>query len=178
MVCPFFAFYGGKINRMPKNGFYRILHRLHSFLVNVIVLLGFLMIGLFLAGIRIYAVETGSMQPAIPINSICFVNQNTAYETISIGDVIVFRKGGNATVTHRVVRITADGIVTKGDANNTEDSSLVTEENYIGKLIYFIPKIGIAVRFIRTPAGMGLAISVYLVLQILIFVLDSEQKPP
>ena len=158
MVCPFFAFYGGKINRMPKNGFYRILHRLHSFLVNVIVLLGFLMIGLFLAGIRIYAVETGSMQPAIPINSICFVNQNTAYDEITTGDVIVFQKGENAIVTHRVTAITAEGMLTKGDANHTEDASLVTKEDYIGKLIYFIPKIGIAVRFIRTRAGMIFAI--------------------
>ena len=163
---------------MQKNGFYKIFCRLHSFLVTAIVILGFLIIGLFLAGIRIYAVETGSMQPAIPINSICFVNQNTAYDEITTGDVIVFRKGENAIVTHRVTAITAEGMVTKGDANHTKDASLVTKGDYIGKLIYFIPKIGIAVRFIRTRAGIVCVITVYLILQILIFVLDSEQKHP
>ena len=112
----------------------------------------------------------------VPINSICFVNQNTAYETISMGDVIVFRKGGNATVTHRVVRITADGIVTKGDANNVEDSNPVPYEKVVGHAKSKLPYAGYVVMYIKTPIGIACICGLLFVLILLTFLPNVLSK--
>lgn len=146
---------------------------MHSCVVTAVIVLAGVLLILYLAGIRFYAVETGSMQLAIPVNSICFVNQKVPFSKIIKGDVIVFCKG-DMTVTHRVTEVTDAGLLTKGDANNLEDTSLVTEENYNGKLILTIPKVGIVVRLTRTLPGMLTAITVFLVMQILTLMLKKS----
>ena len=59
-----------------------------------------------------------------------------------------------------------NGIITKGDANNTEDPDLVTKENYIGKIVFAIPHIGRIFGSLHTLRGMLLLgiISVLLII--------------
>jgi signal peptidase len=57
-------------------------------------------------------------------------------------------------VTHRAERITADGIITKGDENYTNDPDPVTKDNYIGKTVFAIPHLGAVLGFFRTMGGM------------------------
>ncbi|HRU41715.1 MAG TPA: signal peptidase I, partial [Candidatus Diapherotrites archaeon] len=61
-------------------------------------------------------------------------------------------------VTHRVTEIIAkDGNLlfeTRGDANNTDDSRPVTEDQLIGKVILRVPYGGYVARFIRSPIGL------------------------
>lgn len=120
---------------------------------------------LYFFGIRFYIVTTGSMSPAIPEGSLCVVNRNVPFSEIVPGDVISFRIGENATVTHRAVRIEAGGIVTQGDANNAEDTP-VTESTYVGKTVWSIPRLGYAVRFLRSRAGITAAIALFVLLLI------------
>jgi hypothetical protein len=42
-------------------------------------------------------------------------------------------------VIHRVIAITEDGYVFQGDANGNPDSSLVLQEQLIGKVVWKIP---------------------------------------
>lgn len=112
---------------------------------------------LFVIGIRPYAVKTGSMRPAIEEGSLCFINHNTPFEELSEGQVIAFRTG-EMLVTHRIVRIDPNGIVTKGDANNTEDSSKVTKENYVGKNEAVLPFLGRLPLFAQSGSGKFLMI--------------------
>ena len=108
---------------------------------------------LTVCGIRPYVVLTGSMAPQIPVGSVCLVNQRCGTEGIQSGDVITFCDHGGAVVTHRAVRIQDGCIYTMGDANQVEDETAVTAENFIGKCVLSIPKIGFIVRFIRSPLG-------------------------
>lgn len=116
---------------------------------------------LLFLGIRPYAVITGSMEPAIPQGSICFVNSRAAFSNISEGDVIVFRRG-ELVVTHRAVRVDEAGVTTKGDANNAEDTGgKVTEENYVGKVVFWLPLIGKVVLYARTVRGRIVVIGAF-----------------
>ena len=89
-----------------------------------------------------------------------FNNKNTkskptiSYDDIKVGDVISFRVSDDIRVTHRVEKITAEGMITKGDANNTNDPDPVTKDNYIGKTVFAIPHLGAVLGFFRTMGGM------------------------
>lgn len=152
--------------------------RIYFLIVSLLIAAGISLCGLYLFGIKPYVVQTGSMSPAMPIGSVCFVNHNTDYSTIQIGDIIAFRLGRTAVITHRAVKITPAGITTKGDANRVEDAALVTKENFIGKTILCIPEIGNFVRYLRTKHGIIFFIASAIVLILCGFLLDNrtEQK--
>jgi len=152
----------------------KLLRYLYNILASCITLTGLLLILLFLIGIRPYAVQTGSMEPEIETGSLCFVNQNIPYDTIHENDIIAFRIKGNLLVTHRVYQITPEGFVTKGDANNTEDASVITEQEYIGKTVYWIPKIGYVMMFLHTRRGMFFGICVFLIFILIGFLFHDD----
>jgi len=109
---------------------------------------------LFVLGMRFYAVQTGSMSPTLSVGSLCVVDHHTDFNTIQNGDIIVFKISDSTVVTHRVVKITENGLVTKGDANNAEDAGYVTQDNFVGKNIFVIPKLGFVILLIRNPRGI------------------------
>ena len=142
----------------------KIIHIVFELLQYTVMLTAVLLIIMYLCGIPPYVVATGSMTPTIPEGSICFVNHNISYDSIVIGDIISFRIGEKKQVTHRVVRIDADGLVTQGDANKTEDTSKVVPNNYTGKTVWSVPKIGYIVEFMKSRTGKILAGTVFLIL--------------
>lgn len=97
-------------------------------------------------GYGIYVVESGSMEPTIPVGGIVIADRNYPYGNIKVNDVIVYRKG-DIMVTHRVVRKVSEGLETKGDANRAADGLSVTSENFEGKIVESIPKIGYLYRW-------------------------------
>lgn len=117
-------------------------------------------------GYKTYVVLTGSMKPSINPNDIVIVKKSPK-ENIKINDVITFSKGGNTTVTHRIIEIVnKDGenlYKTKGDNNNTEDTDLVKYEDIEGVYKFKISKIGAVVTGSLTGTGM---ICVFLILVI------------
>jgi len=113
-----------------------------------------------IAGIRSFVVQTGSMQPVLPVGSIIYVEKAPTY---NVSDVIAFNNKANQTVTHRIIEIInkPEGIFykVKGDANNTSDSDLVEMKSVIGKEIFMVPILGRLVQFLRTlPGFLGLII--------------------
>ncbi len=129
--------------------------------VTLAVLLGIL----YLCGIRLYHVKSGSMGELLPVGCMCFVNTKTPYDSIRTGDVISFRVSEDMRVTHRAVRITEDGIVTRGDENDTEDPDPVTQENYIGKTVFALPYVGRMLGGLHTlPGKIMLAAAVVVLL--------------
>jgi len=104
-------------------------------------------------------VYTGSMEPAIPVGSIAVIKPADP-ETLKVGDIIYFKIESESatTVTHRILNITNEGYITKGDANEDPDQWIVKKENVIGKVIAVIPLIGYLGYFVRTPIGFILLI--------------------
>ena len=82
--------------------------------------------------IKIYNVETGSMEDKIHAGDyILLFRKNNYY----VGDVITYRVK-KYFITHRIVKIENDKITTKGDANNSEDSE-ISKNQVEGKVIYW-----------------------------------------
>jgi len=121
-----------------------------------------------LAGDTLYEpVYTGSMEPAIPVGSVVVIKLANP-ENLKIGDIICFQLSQPTSITHRIINITSQGFITKGDANEDPDQWTVKKENVIGKAIFTIPYIGYIGYFVRTPIGFILLIVIPATLIIII----------
>ena len=133
---------------------------------TAVIVTGIIVVVLYLCGIRIFKVRSGSMGEAVPLGSLCFVSTYSSYENISIGDIISFRLGDDVMVTHRAEDITADGVMTKGDCNEGADPDPVTRDNYIGKTVFAIPYLGELLNSLNSLTGR--VILVFFVIAIII----------
>ena len=131
----------------------KLARRIGSCLTALLILTAFVVTILYLAGIRPYVVTTGSMEPAIPVRSLCFVNEHIPLEEVAAGEVISFRLGDDLLVTHRVTGICGGSYFTKGDANPVPDAAPVTSDNYIGKTVAVIPRLGTILLLLHSRPG-------------------------
>ena len=156
--------------------FLKVIKVLVNTLVTAILIFGTLFITLFAIGIEPYVVESGSMEPTIQTGSLSFVNKHVDYSSINENDIIAFKLSSGKKATHRVVKKTDEGFETKGDNNDVSDAFLTTENNYVGKNIFSIPKLGYAVMLIQTTKGKIILGTVILVLLILGFLFGEDKK--
>lgn len=77
-------------------------------------------------------VISGSMQPTIKVNGIMLIKK-VDYNAVKKNDIISFSFDSNNLVSHRVVDITSEGFITKGDSNASVDPRVVQRENFVGK---------------------------------------------
>ena len=82
----------------------------------------------------------------------------------------------NIRVTHRAVEITENGIVTKGDNNKEIDSNKVTKQNFVGKDLFWIPKVGYLVKTFQSTKGKIIIISVIVLLFVSGFLFGDDKK--
>ncbi len=97
-------------------------------------------------GFRAMSVLTGSMNPAIPQESLVIVHR-VPYKQLKTGDVVTYINPQNTkqTITHRIVELkTKQGLpalITKGDANEQNDAEIFGG-NVVGRVEWHYPKIG------------------------------------
>ena len=124
-------------------------------LLILLVIYGFFQV----TGLRLCAVQSGSMEPEIPTYSLCLVNTRYDYDTLAEGDIVVYdRPYDHPQVIHRIIAIFDEGIITKGDANSVDDGLLLTKNDIEAEYITHIPYIGRITTMIRTPVGIGLIV--------------------
>jgi len=67
-------------------------------------------------------------------------------------------------VTHRIIGVTEkEGkkvIMTKGDANRSEDEGTISQDQIIGKVAFVVPKFGYFVDFARSAYGLIILIMI------------------
>ena len=125
--------------------------------------------------IKMFTVLSGSMEPAIHTGSVVVIKPASNYK---VGDVITFGQNTKTELptTHRIAEIKAvEGNMvykTKGDANNTEDSTETPQKEVIGKVLFSIPWLGYVVDFVKKPFGLMIVI----VIPAVIIVYDQLQK--
>lgn len=148
-----------------KKHFKKSIFLVYQILSSAVIILGILLAVLYLFGIRLYHVQSGSMGELLPVGSMCFVSTYSKFEDISPGDVISFRVGDDLRVTHRAIAVTNEGITTQGDMNEDPDPDPVTEQNYLGKTVFALPYAGKALGFVHTLKGkITVGISIVLLL--------------
>lgn len=112
-------------------------------------------------GYHIYTVVSGSMEPAIPVGSLVYINNMTP-EDVQEGDVIAFygATDGSSIITHRVVTNSTimSEFITKGDANEENDMNPIPYSHFIGKVVLTVPKMGgLAQTFTSTSGKIAAA---------------------
>ena len=97
-------------------------------------------------GIRSFKVGSGSMEPTLKVNDLIIVKEQKNYKK---DDIVTF-KDKNVYVTHRVISVDGNTIITRGDANNTNDDP-ITKDRIVGKLIYRFKALGFVSYLFSNP---------------------------
>lgn len=121
-------------------------------------------------GYRPVVVVSGSMEPAIAVNSISIMEYCNIDE-VEVGDIIMYRHPSlGINITHRVIEKCTDGVgntflKTKGDANNSADNISITNDMVVGKLTKTYNEAAPYVSFVMLENG---EVNTFALLQIII----------
>jgi len=110
-------------------------------------------------GHPVMTIVSGSMNPVIRTGDLVVDEQVSAAQAdhLHVGQIISFRAqpGSVQIITHRIVAVRTENgavyYVTKGDANNSADSSLRPASDVIGIYRFSIPRGGYALVALHTP---------------------------
>ncbi len=123
-----------------------------------------------------YVVASGSMIPVLEVYDVLIVQGHDPFEDVEIGDIIVFNRPSdhNRVIVHRVVSIIDENpktIRTQGDANPASIPGTdfpISEEEYIGKVVYTLPQVGYITQLLKPPTN-------YVIIAIVIGVMIIKQ---
>lgn len=134
-----------EITKKIAAGFFKIC----SWIILLLTVVSFVFVLIFpLFGLKPYIVQSGSMEPVIHTGSVVYINE-LAKNDIEVGDIIAYRLTNRIFVTHRVVEMSNDSVITKGDANESPDLAPISKKNIIGKFMFTIPWIGYPITRIK-----------------------------
>ena len=157
---------------------FKVWNTVCGILIGILLILAVLLAGVRLVGLRPLTVLSGSMEPTYHVGSLIYV-KSVDYQTLKAGDVITFMLDEDTLATHRIVEVVPDEedpatlrYRTKGDANESEDGSLVHYKNVVGTPVFTIPKLGYVANYIQNPPGTYVALSAGAVLLLLMFIPD------
>ena len=122
-----------------------------------------------LFGYSIFQIETGSMSGTLEIEDIIIVKLES--DNLNRDDIITFRQDGNL-VTHRIIEINDDTIITKGDSNTDSDKP-ITKEDVVGKVIKIFPEIAI---WKKVVSDVKVLISLGITILLLILLVAYKEK--
>ena len=97
-------------------------------------------------GYSIFEVATGSMHGSIEINDAVLVKIDDEYK---VNDIVTYQNGEDY-ITHRVIEIEEDYVITKGDANNVNDNP-IDKKLILGRVVKVLPKLGVWKKVLLTP---------------------------
>lgn len=149
-----------------------------TILVAIVVIIAVLLVGVRVAGIDVYTVLSGSMEPTYHVGSLIYVKEVDPFE-LEAGDVITYMLDEDTLSTHRIVEVVPDEndptvvrFMTKGDANDAVDGTRVHYKNVVGTPIFTIPYMGYVANYIQNPPGTYIAIAMGAILLLLVFIPD------
>jgi signal peptidase len=154
---------------------------------------------LFEGNHELYIVTSNSMVPSLNPGDAAVISrddtEHSAFSQLMRGDIIIFEvssplsksENDTRTVVHRIVDIETDSsgkriISTKGDANPLSIQGVdyhITEDSYVGKVIYVGPYIGLLMMYINLIAQIVMQPMFYLVIGSVIaiaFLLEYKKK--
>jgi signal peptidase I len=169
------------------------------------VIIAVIGIAIFWIGIRFvfgvnnpfYVVASDSMVPNLKVGDLLMVQHASSsspspssFNSLKVGDIIVFKSPGvredtgqPEVIVHRVkqIYITPQGervLRTKGDANPHSIYLIdypILSNNYIGKVVFIVPGVGLVARAISPPVNYILIAVILVILFFLIFKRGKDQ---
>jgi len=132
-------------------------------------------------------VDGTSMLPTLEGGDLVVI-QSVPIDQIHVGDIIVYNglcSAGGESVVHRVVNITAQGLITKGDNNARTDQeygiaiSPITSQCLEGKAVFVIPYVELLAYYIDQnglPQWFNYIPSILILIIVIVSVLGDEEK--
>lgn len=125
-----------------------------------------------LFGYSLFEVATGSMSPTIEVGDVVITKLT---KEVNENDIIVYMDGKNI-ITHRLIEKNGNKIITRGDANNSEDKP-IEEKMIIGEVVKIIPQLGTWQQILSSPEILVLIIILILILSVIYaYTSKSEEK--
>lgn len=119
-------------------------------------------------GYTFFHTVSGSMESSINIDDYVIVKVT---KDVDLDDIISF-KTDDMVVTHRIIEIDDENVVTKGDANNVADNP-IKKEQIIGKVVHIGRNYGKIVKVISEPTVF---ISFFVTIILFNLVFSDEKK--
>lgn len=113
---------------------------------------------------------SGSMEDEIKIDDFVFVKIT---DSVKKDDIVSFQ-AKNMIVTHRIIEINDEKIITKGDANNIADAP-IEKKQIIGKVVYIGKSFGKVYKMISNPF-VFVSFFVTIILFSLVFSDDEKER--
>lgn len=125
-------------------------------------------------GYSVLTIGSGSMEDTIMENDLILIKSAKEFEE---GDVITFiREGDETPTTHRIVGFgdTAENFVTRGDANDANDTERVTKEEILGKMVLHLEGSALVMGWLINGGGAIFAILIVLILTVGICLIERS----
>ena len=84
------------------------------------------------------AVVSGSMEPNLHVGDLMIVRHQDQYD---VGEIAIYNRD-RITIIHRIIDVTPQGYVFKGDNNPGPDPQVVPPERVLGRGMFAIPLLG------------------------------------
>lgn len=123
-------------------------------------------------GYSIFQIKTGSMEDKLKVGDIIIVDIIDSKDILKEEEIISYIEEGKI-ITHRIVEIDENSIITKGDANNTTDDP-IERKQVIGKVIKTIPNVQIWTQVLKTKEVYTMII-ITIVLFVVTFSINTEK---
>jgi signal peptidase I len=125
--------------------------------------------------LRLLAVTSPSMQPALPSGSLVITTPQDHY---AVGDIVSFRPDptSSTVITHRIIGFRRDNLLTAGDANAYTDNFDLLPEQIVGQVRFSFPLVGFFISLASTFTGFFL--SVFLPTLILLYINSKHRLLP
>lgn len=103
-----------------------------------------------------------SMEPTLSQNDFIITYKQDNYK---VNDIVTFiAKENNNVTTHRIIKITDNGYITRGDSKYvTSDDEEITNNDIIGKVVVVVPLLGAVLRIMLNPVGAIIIIAIIVV---------------
>ena len=158
--------------------FKRIIFIIFSILVTIILaynVYNFVSINILkknfttVVGYGMLEVVSGSMEPTILKGDIIVID--TDVRKYKLGDIVTFYDSEGSFVTHRIISIVENQVITQGDNNNTEDDAIFMND-IVGKYKFKIRGGGVILAALKSPLTMIMI----LIIGILVCIFFSTDK--
>ncbi len=163
--------------KMIKKGFFWLITCVLSFVVlfNIYNLINLKIFKNDLTSVFGYAmleVVSGSMEPTIRVGDLVIIDTN--YHDYQKNDIVTFRDTNGSFVTHRIVSIQDDKMITKGDHNNSQDEEMPTK-NIVGKYLFRLQGVGTILTSLKNPV---VSILIFIIGFLICYLIsyDKEEK--
>ena len=134
--------------------------RIPAVITNLLLAVGLLAIWVAFAPARLggqvaYVIVNGmSMEPGYHLGDLTIMRKAATYQ---LGDIVTYHDAEmQAYVIHRIIGVDQNQYVLQGDNNSWIDAYRPTNEEIIGKLWFYIPRLGRIFKWLRSPLNLAL----------------------